>query len=74
MIFPKPWEKHPLVFHVFLLLTWVHWFEKRKLGDNLIQSTNIKYKLPKIQNYFYDWYHSTSRTKTDAKWTKPKDQ
>ena len=41
--------------------------KKPRLGCNL---TNIKYKLCKSQNYLYDRYHSISRTKTDAKWTK----
>ena len=37
----------------------------------LIESTNIKYKLCKSQNYLYDCYHSISRTKKkNAKLTK----
>ena len=71
IVFPKPWVKHSQEFSCFFSL--LHQFIdlQKKTGWQLIQSINIqKYKLCKSQNYLHDCYHSISKTKTYAKWTK----
>ena len=68
-VFDKPCVKHSQEFSNFFLF--LHQFiVKEETGSQLIQSTNIKYKLCKSQNYLYDHYHSINRTKTDTKITK----
>ena len=70
MVFPKPWVKHSLEFSQFFASLNQFIDPNKKTRWQLIQSTNVKYKLYKSQNYLHDCYHSISRTKTDAKQTK----
>ena len=70
MVFPKPWVKYSMKFLRFFSFLYQFIDSKKKTRGQLIQSTNIKYKLWKSQNYLYDHYHLISRTKTYTKWTK----
>ena len=64
MVFPKPWVKYSMKFLRFFSFLYQFIDSKKKTRGQLIQSTNIKYKLWKSQNYLYDHYHLISRTKT----------
>ena len=64
MVFHEPWAK--LDFSCFFSLQ--QFIDlKKKTRWQLIQSTNIKYKLCESQNYLYDHYYPINKAKTHAK-------